>query len=1021
MTVYNLQTVVGATKTALQHQAGNPGDAAIADGYWSPGDGGGGEFYFESPASALFASAPTVSSTTIADVSAGDPVIVATTSDHSFQTDQCVLITGTGTPADGTWIVTRVSPTQFSLNGSYSETSSSAGHAYSTTITTQAAHGLVTGARVAIADVAPVNSALNAIWSLIGVPIGSTTMLTIGLQSFTYTGGGVIGDNGLYVPALASLGRWARIVKSPIDVRWYGAKGDGSTDDLAVAINACDAALGSTPGQIIVSCNGGNIASVVKLSTGHECFLDVGLYTHSLGGRLTDGGFSNTPWQLGNGSRLRGAGWGTILRESTGLLQAPITGVVMASPWAINTLYSQGDVVVPDVANGFAYVAQSSGTSINPPPEFAKTTTIGQMTKDGGGVIWKCALFSSGGFFAMVTCPNHKVYNGGRPNITISGVEGSIGTYLNRSFTGSQIYHATPDHPDPTYTDKYGLIVAINGSGTYSSTQNPIAYFQQMLYLIAPQGAVANSRGAGWDDIEICDLALRGAWDQGNGAWGAPSTVFTGGARRMRVHHVLVDGVGGLGILFGGSGLPGAPPWQASHPYAVGSVIVPSPTPNGYSYVARPTFRGQTSGTTGGTQPAFPKCLGSTTLPDGNIVWECYYYSSLNCAGGSSGVGLAVDCEASNCTFVRNAMQVLNVVNGTNIRFCGNSFSGTHPAFSTAPTMIDVEVNNDGDLSQALRIESNTFDIRRPNLSGEANISAIAIHGGTQGTTYNMHGWAIVANNLIIGAEPSTLDKGGAGTAGLAVGIGLFNCRGVQVARNTIVGCGQAAIVCGLSADSCLIEGNFCMRNGIQMQGVTNCIVCNNTLWESTGFNSPAPGIIESPSGIQCTGNLYVGNKFFPNYSSNIQLSTQGAAKAWGNHFQGTTKNHVDLGIVADMAVGRAFSFKKKFLASGERYQIQYSDGMFLSFDASAGNAIVVLPDANYRVTGGAVVVPVNPAFVIKRGDTSANTLGIVTTSGQTVDGAALTPLLPHGVLRVISNATSVSGGNPSGGNWETW
>ena len=47
MAVYNLQTVIGTTKTALQHQAGNPGDAAIADGYWSAGDGGGGVFYFE--------------------------------------------------------------------------------------------------------------------------------------------------------------------------------------------------------------------------------------------------------------------------------------------------------------------------------------------------------------------------------------------------------------------------------------------------------------------------------------------------------------------------------------------------------------------------------------------------------------------------------------------------------------------------------------------------------------------------------------------------------------------------------------------------------------------------------------------------------------------------------------------------------------------------------------------------------------------------------------------------------------
>ncbi len=115
------------------------------------------------------------------------------------------------------------------------------------------------------------------------------------------------------------------------------------------------------------------------------------------------------------------------------------------------------------------------------------------------------------------------------------------------------------------------------------------------------------------------------------------------------------------------------------------------------------------------------------------------------------------------------------------------------------------------------------------------------------------------------------------------------------------------------------------MRNGIQMQGATNCIVCNNTLWESTGVNSAAPGIIESTHGIQCSGNAYFGNILFPNYYSNIQLSTQGAAKAWGNYFHNIAKNGssvVDLGTLADMACGRGFSFRKIKLTSGENYAI---------------------------------------------------------------------------------------------------
>ncbi len=93
---------------------------------------------------------------------------------------------------------------------------------------------------------------------------------------------------------------------------------------------------------------------------------------------------------------------------------------------------------------------------------------------------------------------------------------------------------------------------------------------------------------------------------------------------------------------------------------------------------------------------------------------------------------------------------------------------------------------------------------------------------------------------------------------------------------------------------------------------------------------------------------------------------------------------------------------------------------MFLSFDASAGAATVTLPDANYPITGG-TAVPANPTFVIKRADTSANTLKIVTTGDQTIDGSVPAPLPPLGTLRVISDASPPTSGKPSGGNWESW
>lgn len=55
-------------------------------------------------------------------------------------------------------------------------------------------------------------------------------------------------DNGLVIKPTASAGRWMRRFSGPINIRWFGAKGDGSTDDYDAIVDAVDVAkpLGAT-------------------------------------------------------------------------------------------------------------------------------------------------------------------------------------------------------------------------------------------------------------------------------------------------------------------------------------------------------------------------------------------------------------------------------------------------------------------------------------------------------------------------------------------------------------------------------------------------------------------------------------------------------------------------------------------------------------------------------------------------------------------------------------------------------
>jgi parallel beta-helix repeat protein len=109
-------------------------------------------------------------------------------------------------------------------------------------ITTQAPHGLTTGQRVMIAGVSG-NRAAN-VTRLITATGLKTFTLNGTMSNGPYNGGGAIGDGGYTFPSdSATAGIWTRAIESEVtaNVKWFGAKGDGQTDDLDAILAARDA------------------------------------------------------------------------------------------------------------------------------------------------------------------------------------------------------------------------------------------------------------------------------------------------------------------------------------------------------------------------------------------------------------------------------------------------------------------------------------------------------------------------------------------------------------------------------------------------------------------------------------------------------------------------------------------------------------------------------------------------------------------------------------------------------------
>jgi hypothetical protein len=248
-------------------------DVVEVAGYESTDDGGGGTFFFEAThITDVKVSSVAIAGATEVVVGTDPPAIVVTTAaDHSFVNGQAVLVADVGgnTNANGSWWVKRLDSTRFALLGSRSNAPfTSGGTVHSVSVTTLGAHRLAPGGRAVIDRVLGQDGfSLNGSWMNIGMGATEKSFTLAHAPTGTYVqGSGTVGDGGLSFGSTTVNGRWVRRRdETELNVKWFGAKGNGA-DDTAAIIATIRAARTTRTGVYLPGA-GFTVTAEIKLET----------------------------------------------------------------------------------------------------------------------------------------------------------------------------------------------------------------------------------------------------------------------------------------------------------------------------------------------------------------------------------------------------------------------------------------------------------------------------------------------------------------------------------------------------------------------------------------------------------------------------------------------------------------------------------------------------------------------------------------------------------------------------------
>lgn len=370
-------------------------DCAKTIGYFNAGDQGGGEYYFEGSlpsGAAISAIAP--SSSAISTTTRAVPIAVTTSLAHGLVTGQAVHIAGVqgNTNANGDWIVDVTNSTSFTLResiGGPAAPINGTGNVSTALVTTQGPHSLETYARAMIAGVrGSIAPDINKTWPLVGVVGSSQFSVALPTTAHTYSGGGALGDGGASIPSASLQGRWLLSSKGPLNVRQFGAVGDGTTDDQP-AFQAAIEAAGTTSNLH---------GTVVQIPQGtywmaNNLHIDRNVILSGLSSTLTQYARLLFPPSKGviieyPGSYPRGRGDFSILENlwiSSTLIAEFLLPPGLAA-WVASHAYILGDrVLVGGTDNSFWAECTRAGTSGASNPFGSGPYVLGQNFDEGAG------------------------------------------------------------------------------------------------------------------------------------------------------------------------------------------------------------------------------------------------------------------------------------------------------------------------------------------------------------------------------------------------------------------------------------------------------------------------------------------------------------------------------------------------------------------------------------------------------------------------------------------------------------